>query len=144
MTALPFPSSGNGPGSAIGYTIIAGIVYGMTDRTGERKASPGGARGPAAEEEAEVRLPDPVAMSRAMTDIAERSQRLVTDFLARRDGASATVDPLNIGGAFFEMTARMMADPSRVMQAQMALWHDYVHAVAAHDASLPSAARRNP
>jgi polyhydroxyalkanoate synthase subunit PhaC len=31
----------------------------------------------------EVKLPDPVEMSRAMTRIAEQSQRLVTEFLAR-------------------------------------------------------------
>ncbi|NBB83287.1 MAG: class I poly(R)-hydroxyalkanoic acid synthase, partial [Alphaproteobacteria bacterium] len=41
-------------------------------------------------------------------------------------GGNASLDPLNIGGAFFEMTSRMMADPARVMQAQMSLWHDYV------------------
>ena len=31
-----------------------------------------------------MKMPDPAAMGKAMTDIAERSQRLVSDFLARQ------------------------------------------------------------
>ncbi|MGH6990368.1 MAG: PHA/PHB synthase family protein, partial [Stellaceae bacterium] len=36
------------------------------------------------------------------------------------------VDPLNIAGAFIEMTQRMMADPAKLFQAQMTLWQDYL------------------
>ena len=74
------------------------------------------------------KLPDPVEMSRSMAEIAERSQRLVAEFVERQkagDGAP-NLDPLNIGGAFLEMTARMMADPAKLMQAQMNLWNDYM------------------
>ena len=74
------------------------------------------------------KLPDPVEMSRSMAEIAERSQRLVAEFLERQkagDGAP-NLDPLNIGSAFLEMTARMMADPAKLMQAQMNLWNDYM------------------
>jgi polyhydroxyalkanoate synthase len=76
----------------------------------------------------EVKFPDPVEMSKAMARIAEQSQRLVTDFLARqaREPGTPSPDPLNIGGAFLEMTARMMADPVRLMQAQVSLWQDYL------------------
>ena len=35
-------------------------------------------------------------------------------------------NPLSIGAAFFEMTARMMSDPSRLVQAQLSLWNDYM------------------
>ena len=75
-----------------------------------------------------MQAPDPVAMGKAMTDIAERSQRLVSDFLARQaqNGAPASFDPLNVGNAFLEMTAKMMADPAMVMKAQMTLWQDYM------------------
>ena len=72
--------------------------------------------------------PDPVEMSRSMAAIAERSQRLVAEFLERQkagDGAP-NLDPANIGDAFMEMTARMMADPAKMMQAQMNLWNDYM------------------
>ena len=35
-------------------------------------------------------------------------------------------DPLNIGGAFLEMTARLMANPARLVQAQIGFWQDYM------------------
>ncbi|BBK42737.1 class I poly(R)-hydroxyalkanoic acid synthase [Allostella vacuolata] len=72
---------------------------------------------------------DPAEMSRALASIAERSQKLVAEFLARqtttRDGVGMA-DPLNVGHAFMEMTARLMADPGRLVQAQMQLWTDYL------------------
>ncbi|MGE0715358.1 MAG: PHA/PHB synthase family protein, partial [Alphaproteobacteria bacterium] len=78
---------------------------------------------------ADAKVPDPVEMSRALAGIAERSQKLVTEFLSRqataRDGVGMA-DPLNIGGAFLEMTARLMSDPGKLMQAQLQLWTEYV------------------
>ena len=80
-------------------------------------------------DDTELRVPDPVAVSKSMAEIMERSQRVVAEFLRRQassaDGA-ASPDPLNIGSAFMEMTARLMADPVRLMQAQAELWQDYV------------------
>jgi polyhydroxyalkanoate synthase len=35
-------------------------------------------------------------------------------------------NPAAIGAAFFELTQRMMADPAKLVQAQMALWNDYL------------------
>ena len=72
--------------------------------------------------------PDPAELSKAMTRIAEQSQKLVSEFLARQAGEApcSTPDPLNVGGAFLEMTARMMADPVKLMQAQVSLWQDYM------------------
>jgi polyhydroxyalkanoate synthase len=73
------------------------------------------------------KLPDPVELSRAVAMIAERSQRLVQEFLARhQSGEGGTVDPFNISGAFFEMTAKLLADPTRLMRAQVGLWNDYL------------------
>ncbi|WP_114393689.1 PHA/PHB synthase family protein [Oleisolibacter albus] len=77
----------------------------------------------------EIKLPDPVELSRAMARIAEQSQKLVSDFLARQAESAASPgspDPANIGSAFLEMTARMMADPAKLMQAQLSLWQDYM------------------
>ncbi len=77
----------------------------------------------------DVKFPDPIEMSRSMTDIAERSQKLVSDWLERHatsDGHGRAIDPLNIGSAFLEMTARMMTDPAKLMQAHMNLWQDYM------------------
>ncbi|MDB5409567.1 MAG: phbC [Rhodospirillales bacterium] len=77
----------------------------------------------------EVKHLDPLELSRSMAQIAERSQRLVSEFLQRQtpqEGGIGMGDPLNIGAAFFEMTSRMMADPTRLMQAQLSLWNDYM------------------
>lgn len=77
-----------------------------------------------------AKLPDPVEMSKTMAAIAEKSQKIVGEFLARQshqDGKPQPADPLNIGHAFLEMTTRMMSDPTRLMQAQMALWTDYLN-----------------
>ena len=73
------------------------------------------------------RLPDPSELGRSMAEIAERSQRIVGEWLKRQsEGGVANPDPLNIAGAFFEMTARLMANPAKLMQAQIGLWQDYM------------------
>jgi polyhydroxyalkanoate synthase len=73
------------------------------------------------------KLADPEILGRSMADIAERSQRLVGDWLDRQSKQAApNADPLNIGGAFMEMTARLMANPARLVQAQMGFWQDYL------------------
>src|SRR5690349_7579260 len=79
----------------------------------------------------EVKLPDPVEISRMMGKIAEQSQRLVAEFLAKQSNGAAQeglgmADPLNIGQAFFDMTARMMANPAQLVEAQITLWRDYM------------------
>jgi polyhydroxyalkanoate synthase len=75
----------------------------------------------------DVKFPDPVQWSRNMADIAERSQRLVLEFLTRQSGEGlGMADPLNVGSAFLEMTSRMMADPTKLVQAQVSLWQDYL------------------
>ncbi len=74
-----------------------------------------------------VKLPDPVEMGQQLTRLAERGQKLVAEFLERQSASKdgIAIDQLNIGGAFFEMTARMLADPARLMKAQIQLWQDY-------------------
>ena len=55
---------------------------------------------------------DPAAWSQAMARIAEQSQRLVADFVQRNQfqngGSHSGADPMAIGRAFMEMTARLM------------------------------------
>ena len=46
--------------------------------------------------------------------------------VAPAGGRPANPDPLNLGGAFMEMTARLMANPARLMQAQVGFWQDYM------------------
>ena len=71
-------------------------------------------------------LPDPAAFSRTMADIAARSQRIVAEWLQRQHEADVAIDPLNIGSAFMEMMARLMANPASLIEAQIGFWQDYV------------------
>jgi polyhydroxyalkanoate synthase len=78
----------------------------------------------------QVKVPDRVEFAKTMTRIADRSRQLVADFVARQAEQGAEpdrqADPLNIGTAFFELTARLMTDPARLVQAQISLWQDYM------------------
>ncbi|MGF1641131.1 MAG: PHA/PHB synthase family protein [Rhodospirillales bacterium] len=77
----------------------------------------------------ELQMPDTAELSKSLAEIAERSQRLLTDWLTK-NGADVTktaaADPLNIGNTFFELFSKMMADPAKVVEAQMSLWKDYM------------------
>jgi polyhydroxyalkanoate synthase len=91
----------------------------MGDKAGKVEAN--------ANEQPEIGIPDPVLMGQRMAEIGERSQRLVSEFLSRQCGTGTpSADPLNIAGAFLDLTARLMSDPARLLQAQMSLWNDYL------------------
>ncbi len=94
------------------------------DKTGPDKASP--AKPGTAIDPLGFSVPDASAVGRSMADIAERSQRIVADWLKRQPEKEHNADPLNIGRAFMEMTARLMANPARLMQAQLGFWQDYM------------------
>ena len=73
-----------------------------------------------------LKIADPAVISRSMADIAERSQRLVTDWLNRQSHQAPEIDPMNVGHAFMEMTAQLMKDPAKLVQAQLGFWQDYM------------------
>ncbi|TCO82089.1 polyhydroxyalkanoate synthase [Plasticicumulans lactativorans] len=77
----------------------------------------------------EIKMPDPVEVSKAVTKIAEQSQRLVADFLQRQSagGALALVENPSLGSAFLEMTRRLLANPGKLVEAQIDLWKVYVN-----------------
>jgi len=72
------------------------------------------------------KLADPAALGRSMADIAERSQRLVADWLSRQSRDVPELDPMAVGHAFMEMTTQLMKDPSKLVHAQIGLWQDYM------------------
>jgi polyhydroxyalkanoate synthase len=74
----------------------------------------------------DIRLPDPAHLALSMSDVAGRSQRLVNDWLKRQAKEGMSLDPLNVGGAFLEMTAKLMANPAQLVQAQFGYWQDYL------------------
>jgi polyhydroxyalkanoate synthase len=72
-------------------------------------------------------MPDPERLSAAWSDIAQRSQKLLAEWSERQASQpQRPSDPLNVAGAFMELTTRMLADPQKLAQAQMALWQDYM------------------
>ncbi len=77
---------------------------------------------------ADTVLPDAQDLASQIAEVAEKSQELVADFLKRQgaDEGLGMASPMAVGAAFFEMTARMMSDPSRLVQAQLSLWNDYM------------------
>jgi polyhydroxyalkanoate synthase subunit PhaC len=66
-------------------------------------------------------------MKEAFKDIAERSQKLLQDFAERykADGPQPA-DPLHLTRTFMDFTSKMLADPNRLLQAQLELWEQYM------------------
>ena len=64
----------------------------------------------------------------AFKDIATRSQKLLQDFSQRyqADGHQPA-DPLHLTQTFMDFTAKLLADPNRLVQAQMELWQQYMN-----------------
>ncbi len=66
-------------------------------------------------------------LQEAFKDIATRSQKLLQDFSHRyqADGQQPA-DPLRLTQTFMDFTAKMLADPNRLVQAQVELWQQYM------------------
>jgi polyhydroxyalkanoate synthase len=62
-----------------------------------------------------------------LSEIAERSRGLVEEFLARQqhDTEGHGIDPMQLGSTFFELTKRLMHDPTDLVQAHFDLWQNY-------------------
>ena len=66
-------------------------------------------------------------MQSAFKDIAERSQKLLGEFAERyKAEGPQPVDPLKLTQTFMDFTAKMLADPNKLVQAQMELWNQYI------------------
>lgn len=87
---------------------------------GAPKGAPGSAAGGAPA--------DPAEMAETFGRIAEHSQRLLQDFLSRNaEEFKLGPDSFSLGRAFLELTGRMMADPQKLIEAQVSLWQDYMN-----------------
>jgi len=77
----------------------------------------------------EPKMPDPAKVGESVTRIAEQSRRLVDDFVQRqaRDGGGdyQVLDPADMARSFQALMEKMMADPGKVLEGQLALWQDY-------------------
>ncbi|HLY04922.1 MAG TPA: class I poly(R)-hydroxyalkanoic acid synthase [Rhizomicrobium sp.] len=80
-------------------------------------------------DESDYRITDPGEFARNMVHVGIQSQRLLGDFLQNQATkfGSEPFDPLNLGGAFMDLLRGMVADPAAIMEAQFALWRDYMN-----------------
>src|SRR5215813_8346333 len=66
-------------------------------------------------------------MQVALKDIAERSQKLLQEFAQRYQAEGPQpVDPLHLTRTFMDFTAKMVANPDKLVQAQIELWQQYM------------------
>ena len=72
---------------------------------------------------------DPLNQANEFARMAAQAQRIVAEFIARqqKEGKIEPQGPFDVGQAFAEMTQKILADPARVLQAQMGLWEDHVN-----------------
>jgi len=72
---------------------------------------------------------DPAALSRSLASAAEKSAKLLGNVISRQaaSGKSMLTDEFGIAKAFHELTAKMMANPYKLAEAQMNLWRDYMN-----------------
>ena len=64
---------------------------------------------------------DGAELARALTELARKSQRVMQRFLERQaQGDTFQIpDPVVVGDAFVKLSQAMLADPGRLVQAQM-------------------------
>jgi polyhydroxyalkanoate synthase subunit PhaC len=75
-----------------------------------------------------VKLPDPVALTQAMLHLAERSQPMIKDFLERVKLKPPEMQNINfsqISDLWLQMYQNMLADPQKLVTAQLDLWQNY-------------------
>jgi polyhydroxyalkanoate synthase len=71
---------------------------------------------------------DPVKLAESLASAAEKSAKVMGDFVSRNAGrqAPAASDELGLSKAFMELAAKMLANPVRIAEGQMSLWRDYM------------------
>jgi polyhydroxyalkanoate synthase len=76
---------------------------------------------------AETHNYDPIALTESFASAADKSAKLLGDFLARQAiaGPSPVSDEFGLTKAFLEVAAKMLSNPVRMAEAQMNLWWDY-------------------
>ena len=61
-----------------------------------------------------------------LVDIAQKSSRILAQAMKRQSGTGNMGDEMGIAKAFFDLSARLLADPVKLAEMQLGLWKDYV------------------
>ena len=72
--------------------------------------------------------PDPAQSAKLFAEVAERSSRLMGEFLQRQGAGQgiATTDEFGVARAFADLTARMLAEPWKIAEMQTKMFWDHV------------------
>jgi polyhydroxyalkanoate synthase len=75
----------------------------------------------------QAELPDPQEIARTYAEVAQRSSRLLSEYMQHRieQGVQPPSDEMGVAHAFLDMSAKLLADPCRLAAAQMNLVWDY-------------------
>ena len=78
-------------------------------------------------EEQGINLPNPAEMAKTYAEVAQRASRIITQFMEKKakDGVTPPSDEMGIAKAFMDLSARLMANPYKLAQAQMNMMWDY-------------------
>ncbi|HEV2976946.1 MAG TPA: class I poly(R)-hydroxyalkanoic acid synthase [Casimicrobiaceae bacterium] len=70
---------------------------------------------------------DPVALAESFASAADKSAKVLGDFVTRQaaSGHSVVSDEFGLTKAFFELAAKMLSNPYRLAETQMNLWWEY-------------------
>ncbi|MCP5433448.1 MAG: class I poly(R)-hydroxyalkanoic acid synthase [Alphaproteobacteria bacterium] len=112
-------ANGSHPGEA-----IAAKANGAAAGPAEAKPAPKSAPKADSTFKADFILPDPAEFAKNLMKVAAQSQQLVADFLSSnaRGADIGPVDPLNIAETFLTVLREMVANPQKVVEAQIELW----------------------
>ena len=75
-----------------------------------------------------IKLPDPVAFSKAMAEAWERALPLMHDYFERyADVENQTLDPFNVSQAYIDFFEKVAEDPQHLIQLQTEYWDNWIH-----------------
>jgi polyhydroxyalkanoate synthase subunit PhaC len=71
---------------------------------------------------------DPEVLQKSLTDIAERSARVVSEFIEKQPHAEVaqSLEDLGVNRAFMELGTKLMANPGKLAEMQVRAWDDYL------------------
>lgn len=118
------PSAGAAAATAPSETSDPGTTD-KTDGPAPSAKGPGTSSGP----KTEAPTLDPSELPGAMMRIAERSQKMIYEYMERNKEKPLSffpVDPGHVGEAFMELMNRLVNDPERFADAQITLWQGYI------------------
>ncbi len=67
----------------------------------------------------------PEQMTEIMTHVAGPYHQLLQDFLARQEQSNGTMDSMGVGQAFLDLTASLLKNPEKLVEAQARAWSAY-------------------